>query len=127
MSEAWKAWERAIAAEAKLRGLPWERRLRLGDDHDMLDIDGSSYDGWLVGGKAISRKGNLADRLSEAMNQCQRAVANFQEKYPGQADDIIPVQIVQRQGHGIAGAYAVMEYRYLLDLVVERRKWRANQ
>ena len=122
MSDAWKVWERAIAAEARKHGLPWERRLRTGDNSDMLDIDGPLPDGWLIGGKAVSRRGNLADRMSGAMEQCERALANLEQKYPGKSADVIPVQIVQRQGYQPARAYAVMEYRHLLRLVLMRRE-----
>lgn len=128
MGDAWKDWERAIAAEARIRGLPWERRLRGGDHADMLDIDGPLPDGWLIGGKAIGRTVDMGDRMSSAMAQCDRAMTHLAARYgESLASGVIPVQVIKRQGKPAGRAYAVMEYRYLLDLVVERRKWRGNQ
>lgn len=114
VSETWKAWERRIAAEARAHGLSWERRLRGGDHDDLLDIDGPLPMGLLIGGKALSRTGNLADRLSDSMLQCDRAMVNLSKLYPALVDDVVPFQIVQRQGFTVGDAYAVTKYRHIL-------------
>jgi len=120
------AWERRIADYAAERGLPWDRAPLRGVN-DLLDLSGTLPDGWLVGGKGITRKGNLADRMSDAMNQCRTAMANLRRIYPGAAGDVIPVQIIQRQGFPTGRAYAVMEYDEFLSLVLQRREWRGRR
>ena len=126
MSEAWKEWERDIAREARKYGLPWERRLRGGDPDDMLDIDGPLPDGWLIGGKHLTRTGNLSDRMSAAMLQCDRAMVNLAKRYPGHHSGVVPVQIIKRQGYTVDKAYAVMQYDRFLGLVLARREWNAT-
>jgi len=136
VSEAWKAWERAIVCLAQDRGLPWERRLRSGDNHDLLDVDGCLPGGWLIGGKSIRRGVSLSGgKLNDAMLQSDRALINLAR--PAVKDGkgrllidcggIIPVQVVQRSGYPASKAYAVTEYGYLLELAVERMKSRDGQ
>ena len=122
-------WERRGVALAVERGLPWTRRLRLGEQGDLLDVDGCLPAGWLVGFKGIRRGVLMGDRMSDAMNQCDRAMAALAALYPGgDADgrpvaDVIPVQVLQRAGYGTARAYTVMEYGRFLDLVTMRQEW----
>lgn len=132
MSEAWKVWERTVVAHAQARGLPWERRLRLGDNHDLLDLDGCLPDGWLIGAKSIRRGVTAAQKISEAMDQADRALINIGRPYEKNghgyylvdSGGIIPVQVMQRSGYPPGKAYVVTEYDYFLDLAVERREWR---
>lgn len=130
MSEAWKVWERRIVAHAQERDLPWERRLRLGDNHDLLDVDGCLPMGWLIGAKSISRGVTFGAKISEAMDQCDRALLNIGRpaRREGRrvlvdSGGIIPVQVMQRAGYPVGKAYAVTEYDYLLDLAVQRQEW----
>lgn len=120
------AWERRVVDHAQAAGLPWERAPLRGTQ-DLLDVQGCLPDGWLVGCKAISRKGNLADRMSRAMNEADAARLRAADKYPGLAVDVIPVQVVQRQGKPVGTAYVVLGYDEFLALVLERRKWMANR
>jgi hypothetical protein len=133
MSEAWKAWERTIVSLAQDHGLPWERRLRLGDNHDLLDVDGCLPGGWLVGAKSIRRGVSLSGgKLNDAMHQSDRALLNLAR--PALKDGkgrllincggIIPVQVIQRSGYPASKAYAVTEYGYFLELAAERQEWR---
>jgi hypothetical protein len=135
MSDSWKDWERKVAAQARRRGLPWERRLRLGDNHDLLDMDGCLPGGWLVGCKGISRGVTFGLKISAAMDQCDRALVNLAR--PAVKDGhghlvvdsggIVPVQVMQRSGYPVGKAYVVTEYDYFLDLAVEREKWKMSQ
>lgn len=117
------AWERRVVDHARERGLPWERAPLRGSA-DLLDVQGPQYEGWLVGCKAISRRGNLQDRMSDAMNQARAAVENLPE---GWRDGVVAVQVLQRQGFPVGRAYVVMEYDEFLGLVEERRKWRTER
>jgi len=129
-SDAWKDWERKIVAHAQERNLPWERRLRLGDNHDLLDVDGCLPGGWLIGAKSISRGTTFGKKISGAMDQCDQALLNLAR--PAVRDGngrliidsggIIPVQVMQRSGFPVGKAYAVLQYDYLLDLAVERQE-----
>jgi hypothetical protein len=129
--ESWKAWERTIVARAQDRGLPWERRLRLGDNHDLLDVDGCLPGGWLVGAKSIRRGVQFGHHISAAMDQCDRALLNIGR--PARRDGngrlrvdsggIIPVQVMQRSGFPAEKAYVVTEFGYFLDLAVMRQDW----
>lgn len=131
MSEAWKVWERSIAQHAQARGLPWERRLRLGDNHDLLDLDGCLPGGWLIGAKSIRRGVAFGQKISEAMDQCDRALVNIGRPHQRNghgyvlvdSGGIIPVQVMQRSGYPVGKAYAVTEYDYFLDLAVMRQEW----
>lgn len=136
MSEAWKDWERRVVAHAQARGLPWERRLRLGDNHDLLDVDGCLPMGWLVGAKSIRRGVTVAQKISEGMDQCDRALINIGRPYDKygrtghvlvDSGGIIPVQVMQRSGFPPGKAYVVTEYDYFLDLAVMRREWSEEQ
>lgn len=120
------SYERRVAdyAAGKPWLLPWDRAPLRGTA-DLLDISGSLPDGWLVGCKAITRRGNLADRLSGAMEQNRAAMANLERMYPGRASGVVPVQIVQRQGYPVGRSYAVMEFDQFLSVVLMRREWNA--
>ncbi len=132
-AEAWKRWERTVVAQAQAYGLPWERRLRLGDNHDLLDLDGCLPGGWLVGCKSVMRKGGASRqmKMSEAMDQCDRALINIGR--PSQRDGngrlviecggIVPVQVLQRSGYPPGKSYVVTELDYFLRLAVDRQKW----
>ena len=120
------AWERRVVDHAKAAGLPWERAPLRGTA-DLLDVQGCLPDGWLIGCKAISRRGNLADRLSAGMNEGRAAVERLPRLFGQPADGVIPVQIVQRQGFPVGRAYVVMEYDEFLGLVTARREWKASK
>jgi hypothetical protein len=131
---AWKVWERRVVARAQERGLPWDRRLRLGDNHDLLDVDGCLPDGWLIGAKSISRTATFGTKISEAMDQCDQALVNIGRPYETDGKGrrlvdcggIVPVQVMQRAGYPTGKAYVVTEYDYFLDLAVERRDERSR-
>lgn len=116
-------WERRCADHAADRGLPWDRAPLRGN-RDLLDLSGTLPAGFLVGCKAITRKGsaNFGAKISEAMQQGERAVANL-----GGAPGIVPVQIMQRSGYPVGKAYVVMEYDHFLALALERAKGRAER
>ncbi|HEY6275769.1 MAG TPA: hypothetical protein VIX86_05515 [Streptosporangiaceae bacterium] len=119
MSEGWKDWERRVAQHARDKGLPWDRRLRLGDNHDLLDIDGCLPMGHLVGCKSVRRGSSVGARLFDGMDQAQRAKKNAHTMYGVQADELIGWQILQRTGYPAGRAYAVTEYDDMLALVLE--------
>lgn len=119
------AWERRVVDHAQAAGLAWERAPLRGTA-DLLDVQGCLPDGWLVGCKAISRRGNLADRMSAGMEEARAARARLPRIFPGLEDGVVPVQVMQRQGYPVGRAYVVMEYDPFLDLVAERRKWRQS-
>lgn len=131
MSESWKVWERTVVAAAQDRGLAWDRRLRLGAHDDLLDVDGCLREGWLVGAKSIRRGVSFGAKISEAMDQCDRALINIgrPHRQDGRgrvlvdSGGIIPVQVMQRSGYPPEKAYVVTEYGYFLDLAVARRDW----
>ncbi len=114
-------WERIVADYAASKGLPWDRAPLRGTA-DLLDMSGVIPDGWLVGCKAISRQGNIADRLSTGMNEAQAALERLRAITP--ADDVVAVQIFQRTGKPVGRAYVVMEFDPFIDLVKQRRAWR---
>ena len=119
--EVGTAWERRVVDYAvEHDGLRWERAPLHGSE-DLLDVQGCQWDGWLIGCKGITRTGNMADKMSDAMIQAQRARANARGLF---GDDLIPVQVMQRQGYKTGQAYVVLELDDFLALVLERRKWR---
>jgi hypothetical protein len=118
--------ERDLFAPAEL---PWERAVQRGN-RDLLDFTGCLPMGWLIGAKALRRKSGEtpADKLNDAMLQCRRAVDNLEARGMP-AEDVVPVQIIQRPGYETAQHYVVMEARDFLKLVAERRElehWRAG-
>jgi hypothetical protein len=129
-------WERLVADYAADRGLPWERAPLRGS-RDLLDLQGTLPAGFLVGCKAITRKGaaSFGAKLSEAMDQCDRALVN--NGHPSQRDGngrlfvaslgIVPVQVMQRSGYPVGKAYVVTQYDYFLDLAARRVKWRGEE
>lgn len=129
--DGWKVWERTVVAKAQEVGLPWERRLRLGDNHDLLDVDGCLPQGWLIGCKSIRRGVSFGQKISEAMDQCDQALINIGHRHIRngggktivESAGIIPVQVMQRSGYPPGKAYVVTEYDYFLDLAVRRQKW----
>ena len=118
-------WERDTVDYAYARGFRnWDRAPRRGN-RDLLDVTGCQSDGWLIGCKAMSRA-TLSDRLSDAMNQCRAALANFERMYPGHKD-VIPVQILKRRNHRTGRAYVVMEFDDFLRLAEMRRDWEVER
>lgn len=118
-------WERIVADYAARRGFPWDRAPLRGT-RDLLDIQGCVLDGWLIGCKSLQRGKTLGIRLSEAMNEAQKAKRNLNGLLParrGLAADVIPVQVLQRTGHLPGRAYVVMEYDDFLRLAEMRRDW----
>lgn len=107
------AWERRVADHAQAAGLPWDRAPLRGSA-DLLDLTGCQSAGFLVGCKAISRSGSLADKLGPAMVQGRRAAENW---YRMSDQEVLPVQVIQRSGYSVGEAYAVMEYDAFLRLV----------
>jgi len=128
-------WERVVADYASERyGLPWDRAPLRGA-RDLLDLQGSLAAGFLVGCKAIRRGTQFGQKVSEAMDQCDRALVNLGR--PAKSDGngrllvdcggIIPVQVMQRSGYPAGKAYVVTELDYFLDLAVRRTKWRDDE
>lgn len=130
-------WERLVADYAQeVWDLPWERAPLRGS-RDLLDIQGCLPTGFLVGCKAITRKGaaSFGAKISEAMDQCDRALLNL--GHPSERDGngrvrvasqgIIPVQVMQRSGYPPGKSYVVTELDYFLDLAARRQKWRDDE
>lgn len=126
---AGQQWERKVADYAHDEyGLPWERAPLRGN-RDRLDISGTLDDGWLIGCKAIHRGVSFGERVSEAMNQCDRALVNVGRPYENDrrgflvvdSGRIVPVQVMQRSGYPVGKAYVVTQLDYLLRLAVLRR------
>ncbi len=141
--ERGSAWERRVVDRAQEAGLPWDRAPLRGSA-DLLDVQGCQAGGFLIGCKAISRSGSLADKLGPAMVQGRRAAENWMRlhaaagraapQWSGIAEEIrglgpgevVPVQIIQRSGYPVGQAYAVMEYDAFLRLAVELADLRAK-
>jgi len=117
------AWERRVADYAHARGFPWDRAPLRGS-RDLLDIQGCLPDGWLIGTKNLSPE-TLQARLSSAMDQCRKAMANLDAITPPHwlEVDVIPVQVVQRRNHRTGRAYVVLEFDDFLRLAELRREW----
>lgn len=124
-------WERTVVDYAhETYSLPWDRAPLRGR-RDRLDVTGSLDDGWLVGCKAIHRGVQFGQRVSEAMDQCDRALVNvgrpatedrrgFLVVDPGR---VVPFQVMQRSGYPVGKAYVVTQLDYILNLAVARRAW----
>ena len=138
-------WEVNGIALAQEWGLPWDRAPLRGN-RDTLDTSGCLPSGFLVGFKAITRKGSqsFGAKISEAMDQCDRALLNLAKEprlggwgITSRTDGngrllidcggIIPVQVMQRSGYPARKAYVVTEYDYFLTLALERAKGRTEQ
>ena len=134
-------WERRVADHCAAAGLPWDRAILRGA-HDLLDLTGTIPAGFLIGCKGIRRGTEFGQKISEAMDQCDRALLNLNHYLPGpprqftqdghghmivESNGIIPVQIMQRSGYPTGKAYAVTQLDYLLDLAVRRQKWRDDE
>jgi hypothetical protein len=123
---AGRAWENAVVAEAQAAGLPWDKAPLRGS-RDLLDVTGCLPGGWLVGAKSANRGQSAAVKLFDAMDQAERAMAVLAED--GKDDGVIPWQIIKRPGAEVGQAYAVTEYRWMLELALlrqaaqEKRAW----
>lgn len=132
--QAGPRWERTVADYARdTWGLPWDRAPLRGS-RDLLDIQGCLPAGFLVGCKAIRRGTAFGAKISEAMDQCDRALVNLGRPVTvtgrGRVIDcggIVPVQVMQRSGYPPGKAYVVTELDYFLDLAVRRQKWRDDE
>lgn len=114
-------WETTVTDHARDRGFDWDRAPLRGR-RDLLDLTGTIPDGWLIGAKALSRTASESQKLSGAMDQSSRAMANLrQRKFAVDTADVIPVQILQRSGAGVGRAYAVTEFDAFLQLAELRR------
>jgi hypothetical protein len=133
--QAGPRWERTVADYARdAWGLPWDRAPLRGS-RDLLDIQGCLPGGFLVGCKAIRRGTSFGQKISEAMDQCDRALVNLGR--PGtrnahghlvvMSGGVVPVQVMQRSGYHPGKAYVVTELDYFLDLAVRRQKWRDDE
>ena len=81
------------------------------------------------------QKATFGAKISEAMDQCDRALVNIGR--PSSRDGngrlvvdcggIVPVQVMQRSGYPPGKAYVVTELDYFLDLAVRRQKWRDDE
>jgi hypothetical protein len=114
-------------------GLPWDRAPLRGT-RDLLDIQGCLPAGFLVGCKAIRRGTSFGQKISEAMDQCDRALINLGKEHAKvngrlhvTSGGIVPVQVMQRSGYPPGKAYVVTELDYFLDLAVRRQKWRDDE
>jgi hypothetical protein len=128
-------WERAVADYAsQVYGLPWDRAPLRGS-HDLLDLTGCLPAGFLVGCKAKRKGTTFGAKISEAMDQCDRALLNLGR--PAVKDGngrlhvdcggIIPVQVMQRTSYPAGKSYVVTELDYFLDLAARRQKWRGDE
>jgi hypothetical protein len=132
--QAGPRWERTVADYARdAYGLPWDRAPLRGA-RDLLDIQGCLPAGFLVGCKAIRRGTSFGLKISEAMDQCDRALVNLGKEYTKvngrlhvTSAGIVPVQVMQRSGYPPGKAYVVTELDYFLDLAVRRQKWRDDE
>jgi hypothetical protein len=137
VSDAWKSYEREVAEHARLRpGLQnWQRRLRTGDNADLLDLDGPLPLGWMVGCKSVQQKtrikpcqrcghsdANIGTRLWQAMDQSDQAMTNLAKILGAHPDGVFPFQVLRRTGRPIGEHYAVTTYDRFLDLVELRAK-----
>lgn len=160
---AWERTVADYAASPQF-GLPWDRAPLRGT-RDLLDLQGCLPAGFLVGCKAIRRfksfeqfaeefaekhlaypsqqesyaagqkSATFGAKISEAMDQCDRALVNIGR--PSSRDGngrllvdcggIVPVQVMQRSGFPVGKAYVVTELDYFLDLAVRRQKWRDGE
>jgi hypothetical protein len=113
-------------AEGQAAGLPWDKGPLRGR-RDLLDVTGCLPGGWLVGAKSANRGQSAAVKLFDAMDQCERAMAFLAED--GKDEGVVPWQIIKRPGAEPARAYAVTEFRWMLELAQlrqsaqERRAW----
>jgi hypothetical protein len=128
-------WERLVADYAHdVYGLPWDRAPLRGT-RDLLDLQGCLPAGFLVGCKAIRRGSTFGTKISEAMDQCDRALINLGRpagkdgngRLHVDSGGIIPVQVMQRSGYPTGKAYVVTELDYFMDLAVRRLKWRDDE
>lgn len=128
-------WERIVADYARdVYGLPWDRAPLRGT-RDLLDLQGCLPAGFLVGCKGIRRGTSFGLKISEAMDQCDRALINLgrpagrsgQGHVLVDCGGIVPVQVMQRSGYPAGKAYVVTELDYFLDLAVRRQKWRDDE
>ena len=81
------------------------------------------------------QKATFGAKISEAMDQCDRALVNIGR--PATRDGngrllvdcggIVPVQVMQRSGYPPGKSYVVTELDYFLDLAVRRQKWRNDE
>jgi hypothetical protein len=132
--QAGPRWERAVADYARdAYGLPWDRAPLRGS-RDLLDIQGCLPAGFLVGCKAIRRGTSFGQKISEAMEQCDRALINMGRPSTRRGaltfvdgGGIVPVQVMQRSGYPPGKAYVVTQLDYFLDLAVRRQKWRDDE
>ena len=133
--QAGPRWERTVADYARdAWGLPWDRAPLRGT-RDLLDIQGCLPAGFLVGCKAIRRGTSFGQKISEAMDQCDRALVNLGRVSTKDAhghlvvasEGVVPVQVMQRSGYPPGKAYVVTELDYFLDLAVRRQKWRDDE
>lgn len=133
-------YERVVADYAADRGLPWERAPLRGS-RDLLDLQGTIPSGFLVGCKAKRRGTEFGTKISEAMDQCDRALINLNHYLPELREvtkdghghlivasaGIIPVQVMQRTGFPVGKHYVVTQLDYFLDLAIRRQKWRDSE
>ena len=127
-------WERIVADWFMANGLPWDRAPLRGP-RDLLDLQGTLPAGFLVGCKGIRRGVAFGQKISEAMDQCDRALINL--GHPSdrnghghvivESNGIVPVQIMQRSGYPVAKSYTVLQTGHFLDLALRRQKWRDDE
>lgn len=140
---AGQQYERNVADyAAQTWGLPWDRQILRGAS-DLLDLTGTLPSGFLVGCKAKRRGTEFGAKISEAMDQCDRAMLNLnrflpEDQWAAQSrngnghliitpNGIVPVQVMQRTGYPIGKHYVVTQLDYFLDLAVRRSKWRDDE
>lgn len=127
-------WERTVADYAAAKGLPWDRAPLRGT-RDLLDLQGCLPAGFLVGCKAIRRGTSFGEKISAAMDQCDRALINLGKPSTRdghghtlvECEGVVPVQVMQRSGFPPGKAYVVTELDYFLDLAIRRAKWRDDE
>jgi hypothetical protein len=123
---AGRAWENMIVKYAREAGLPWDRAVGRGAGaRDLLDVTGCLPGGWLVGGKSSNRGQAAAVKLADAMDQCHRALGVLAAR--GEADGVVPFQIIRRPNVDIGRAYAITEYDWFLQLCKLRQAAREER
>ena len=118
-NRAGREWENKVIDHAAEHGYDWQRPRRRGR-RDLLDVNGCIEDGWLIGCKAVQRGVPMTKKLWAAMDQCHRAMGYLPRNI--NAEQVIPLQVIQRPGVGVGQAYAVTEYDWFLRLADMRRK-----
>ena len=120
-NRAGREWENKVTDYAAGHGYDWQRPRRRGR-RDLLDIQGCLEDGWLIGCKSVQRGVTMNRKLWASMDQAHRAMGYLPRNVD--AEQVIPLQVIQRPGASVGAAYVVTEYDWFLRLADMRRDWK---